>query len=104
MRKTINKKGVKKVTTKVVAPKVKQEEKKEFRVVMKFNNQEHDFVTDNLEASILEIKPTFLKTKLLIKIEKDGKVADRQFQGMQGKRFFNSKSFLHFFLSKLAFK
>lgn len=108
MTKTATKKVVKPVTKKAtksvkkVAPKV--ELNKGYHIVLKFNDQIHDFYSENLEEAILSVKPIFLKTKLMVKIEKDGKSCERQFFGIRAKQFFRNKLFLKIFIKQIFFK
>lgn len=116
MKKSATKKVVKKVVkkTKTTAkkvvntptkiPEVNADICKDYHIVLKFNDQIHDIYTENLEEAILSVKPLFLKTKLMIKIEKGDKVCERQFIGFQAKQFFRSPLFLKLFLKKIYFK
>lgn len=112
MKKTITKnkakKVVKEVTNKVAKKVVKTipkiEEKKGYHLVLRFNDQVHEFYTENLEETILSVSPMILKTKLMVKIEKDGKACERQFFGLRARSFFRNKLFLKLFLKKIFFK
>lgn len=104
MTKTATKKVVKPVVKKAKKPVKKVELEKGYHIVLKFNDQIHDIYSENLEEAILSVKPLFLKTKLMVKIEKDGKVCERQFFGFRAKQFFRNKLFLKIFLKKIFFK
>lgn len=97
---------VKKVAKKTVAKKVIEAVKNigKYHVLMKFNDIEHDFYTDDLASSILERAPRFLKTKITFHIKKDGKVCDRLLFVRGGKMLFRNKLSLKIFTDKLIFK
>lgn len=91
-----------KVKTKV--SKIERVEQGAYKLTMKMNDMVFNCVTDNLEEAILANKPTFLKTKVILTIEKDGKVCEKQVFGFQGKQLFRNPLFLRTLIRKLIFK
>lgn len=94
MAKKINKKVTPKKTIKAQAI----EPKKEFLVTISFNNQEQTFETDNLEETILSVKPFHLKTKIVIKVEKNGVVREKFLPGGKGRLLFINGVYLRAFI------
>ena len=94
MAKKINKKVTPKKTIKAKAI----EPKKGFLVTISFNNQVHTFNTDNLEETILSVKPFHLKTKIVIKVEKNGVVKEQFLPGTKGKLLFMNAIYLRTFI------
>lgn len=84
--------------------KEKPTEKGAYRLTMKLNDTVFNCVTDDLEEAILANKPTFLKTKVILTIEKDGKVCEKQVFGFQGRQLFRNSLFLRTLIRKLIFK
>lgn len=92
-------------------PKAKQTskpiiEKKEpiFKVTLKMNNQVLETKTDDLAAFITSQTPAFLKTKVLLTVEKEGMRAEKMLIGFKAKQMFRNKLFLKVLLNKLSFK
>jgi hypothetical protein len=81
-----------------------KETKGRYKLTMKLNDCVFTCDTDNLEEAILANKPNFLKTKVLIKIEKDGKICEKQIFGFNGRQLFRSPIFLRTLVNKLIFK
>ena len=75
-----------------------------YKLTMKLNDTVFNCVTDNLEEAILANKPAFLKTKVILTIEKDGKVCEKQVFGFQGRQLFRNPVFLRTLIRKLIFK
>lgn len=82
----------------------KKEVVKKYHLIMKFNGQVHDLYTDNLEESIMSLKPLYLKTFMTIRVEENGKVCDRVVLLKKGRMLFKRPSWLKVFLQKLSFK
>lgn len=98
----------KKVTKKKVAVKKavkKVQPPKKYHVVMKFNGVTHEFETDDLRESILNVRPIFLKTKILMTITlPDGRKCEKQLFVLKGKMLFRNEMFLQTFIRFLIFK
>lgn len=75
-----------------------------FNVTIKMNNNTFETSTDNLEEYISGLKPYFLKTKVIITVEKEGKKAQRMLIGFPAKQLFRNGLFLRNFIKKLSFK
>lgn len=84
--------------------KEKTEPKAEFKVHIKMNDQEFVADTNDIASFITSLKPTFLKTKVILTIEKEGKKCEKVVFGLRGRQLFRSPLFLRTFLSKLIFK
>lgn len=86
--------------------KVIKEEVKEpvFKVTLKMNNQVLETKTDDLTAFITSQTPAFLKTKVLLTVEKEGMRAEKMLIGFKAKQMFRNKLFLKVLLNKLSFK
>jgi len=82
----------------------KTEKKSLYTLKMKLNDQIFECETDNLQEAILANKPNFLKTKVILTIEKDGKVCEKMVYGFNGRQLFRNTTFLRVFLNKLIFK
>lgn len=82
----------------------KEVKPKDYHLVMKFNDQVFEALTDDLAGAILAFAPKFLKTKIVFHIEKDGKSCDRQMFVQRGKMIFRSQMFRDTFIRKLIFK
>jgi len=92
--------------TKPVAEKkapVKKEVKKEFHLVIKLNDKVFEFDTDDLRESILSVEPEFLRTKVILKVTKDGKTLDRLYFLQEGKKLFYNKYFMETLIKNLIF-
>lgn len=76
----------------------------QYKLIMKLNDKTFECITDNLEEAILSNKPDFLKTKVLLTIEKDGKVCEKMAFGFRGRQLFKNPTFLRVFINKLIFK
>jgi hypothetical protein len=77
---------------------------KEFLVTITFNNQTHTFETNSVEESILSVKPFHLKTKIIVKIEKNGQAVEKFLPGTKGKLLFMNPSYLAAFVRGFFFK
>ncbi len=86
--------------------KVIKEEVKEptFKVTLKMNDQVFETKTDDLASFITSQAPAFLKTKVILTVEKEGKKAEKMLIGFKAKQFFRNRLFLKVLLNKLSFK
>lgn len=75
-----------------------------FKILIKMNDSLFETSTDNLEEYISSLKPYFLKTKVIITVEKEGKKAERMLIGFPAKQLFRNGLFLRNFIKKLSFK
>ncbi len=75
-----------------------------YKLKIKLNSQEKIIETDNLKEAIMSVKPAFLKTKVVMSIEKDGKTCERQIFVKMAKQIFRSDIYLDMFIRKLIFK
>lgn len=101
MSKPITKKTPKKVKTPtaVVRPNVDL-----YKVTLKFNDCEHVFETENPAETIILAKPFFLKTKVIIYIEKDGKTAEKVLQPLIARRLWKLPASFRAVITRLNFK
>lgn len=101
MLKPITKKTPKRVTRNqaVVQPNVDL-----YKVTLKFNDCEHVFETENPSETIILAKPFFLKTKVLILIEKDGKTAEKCLQPLVARRLWKLPTSFRAVITRLNFK
>ena len=81
-----------------------KEAKPEFKVVVKMNDHVFEAETNDLVSFVTSLKPTFLKTKVIISVEKNSKKAERMLLGFRARQFFRNPLFLRTFLSKLIYK
>lgn len=79
-------------------------EKKKYHLSMKFNDNTYECDTDDLASAIMAFKPIFLKTKVIFRVEKDGKVCERLVFLFRAKQIFRNKLSLDIFINKLIFK
>ena len=75
-----------------------------YKLWMKLNDKIFETETNDLGAAILSFAPKVLKTKILFRIEKDGKLAEKQVFVQKGKMIFRNNLFLQIFLRHLIFK
>ena len=69
---------------------------------MTFNGETFETDTDNLEETILSVKPDVLFTEIYITISNDDFTRDRRQSLEQGKKLFNSDEYREVFLINLA--
>lgn len=89
---------------KSIPKEISKETKPEFKVVVKMNDQVFEAETNDLVTFITSLKPTFLKTKVIITVEKNNKKAERMLMGFPAKQLFRNGLFLRNFINKLTFK
>ncbi len=97
----------KKVTKTKKETKVNKEPeltKARYQVSISFNNETHEFETNDLEEVLLSVKPVFLKTKIVLVIKDGEKVCEKLAYGHQARQLFRNTLFRKVFLSKLVFK
>ncbi len=75
-----------------------------YHVIAKFNDEVHEFDTYDLDQAILSLKPKTLKTKIIFRVERDGKFCERLLFVMKGKKLFINKIFRDTFIRQLIFK
>lgn len=76
----------------------------DYKLTMKFNDKEHIVETNDLDSAIMELKPSVLKTRILIKVEKDGKVYETALPAFVGKQLLRNALYRKIFISRLIFK
>lgn len=91
-------------TKKVVSKKVVSKPTFEYKLTMQFNDNEYVVETNNLDSSILELKPPILKTRIIIKVEKDGKTYESALPSFTGKQLLRNNMFRKIFLNRLILK
>ena len=96
---SIAKKSV--VKKKVVKKPVVKET--EYHLVISLNDEVFEFDTDDLRESILSVEPEFLRTKVILKVTKDGKTLDRLYFLQEGKKLFYNKYFMDTLINNLIF-
>ena len=75
----------------------------EFHLVIILNDKVFEFDTDDLRESIMSVEPEFLRTKVILKVTKDGKTLDRLYFLQQGKKLFYNKYFMETLINNLIF-
>lgn len=101
MTKPITKKVTKKVVTKPI------EAPSNYSISVHFNGTDFNASTETMEEAfeaIYALKPFFLKTKVAIKIEKDGKIAEKSIPPMLARRLFKLPKALKAMITRLSFK
>lgn len=93
----------KKVVANVAKPKIAKtaSDTKEYQVTLNFNGQDYTFGANNLEAKILEIQPQFLKTRVVITVDRNGTKIQRFLLGVRARQFFRNRLFARLFLKNL---
>jgi len=77
--------------------------KKEYKVVIKLNDKVYKFKTNDIAASILSVKPEFLKTRVIIEVIKGKKKCERMLYLQRGKVLFNNRYALEALVRNLIF-
>lgn len=90
--------------TKSVSKKVISKPTFDYKLTMRFNDKEHVVETNDLDSAILELKPSVLKTRILIKVEKDGKVYETALPSFVGKQLLRNNLYRRVFISRLILK
>lgn len=90
--------------SKIASKKVISKPSFEYKLTISFNDKEHVIDTNDLDLAILEIKPTILKTRIIIKVEKDGKKYESAIPAFVGKQLFRNKLYRKIFLNRLILK
>ncbi len=76
-----------------------------YKVTMTFNDKTHTFETNDLFTSIMDRKPTFLKTRILFTvINEDGKKFEKLLFVFGGKMIFRNPLSLRIFINNMRFK
>jgi len=88
---------------KVKTVKQTPEKEPEFHLVISLNDKVFEFDTDDLRESIMSVEPEFLRTKVILKVTKDGKTLDRLYFLQQGKKLFYNKYFMDTLINNLIF-
>ena len=94
----------KKTIQKKIEQELPKEEPKKYSVWLKINDTETSFETDDIGASLLDMKPPFIKTRMLFKAVKNGLSCDKILSGMQTRQIFRNKLAMMVFLNRLIFK
>jgi hypothetical protein len=84
--------------------KAVEQKKQDFKFSISFNNQTFDFIDEDLNKNVLSVAPAFLKTKILIVLEKEGKRAEKQLLGFQARQLFRNEMFRRITLQRLILK
>ena len=71
---------------------------------MEFNDQVHEFRTNDIARSIYDIKPTSLKTRVLVKVKSDEGECERMILLQLAKMMWRSKMGCDIFVSRLILK
>ena len=91
------KKATKKVVKKVI-------DKKDYKIELKMNDEVFTLETNDLMEGIMSLKPDRLKTRVLFKIEKDGKVCEKILSCFLAKQMFRNKMSMTVFLNRIILK
>lgn len=89
---------------KSVSKKVISKHTFDYKLTMQFNDKEHVVETNDLDSAIMELKPPVLKTRILIKVEKDGKVYETALPSFVGKQLLRNALYRKIFISRLILK
>lgn len=88
----------------MVKTKIKASTKRgKFKLQLRVNDEVFKCQTDDLKASMLKFAPDVVKTRVRIRIEKDGRVCERQYNILKGRMLFKRKMMLDIFVRKLVF-
>jgi hypothetical protein len=90
--------------TKPVSKKIISKPTFDYKLTMQFNDKEHIVETNDLDSAIMELKPPVLKTRILIKVEKDGKVYETALPSFVGKQLLRNNLYRRVFLNRLILK
>lgn len=85
---------------------VKPKEKlAEYKLTIKLNDKVFTIESDDIRSAILSVKPEFLRTRVIIGVEKSGveKKIERMFYLQQGKMLFMNKYAMDTFIKNLIF-
>lgn len=93
----------KKVTKNAVSKPAKKETF-DYKLTMQFNDNEHIVETNDLDSAIFALKPTMLKTRIIIKVEKDGKKYESALPAFIGKQLMRNNLYRRVFLNRLILK
>jgi len=91
------KKVTKKASNKLV-------DKKDYKLELKMNDEVFTLETNDLMEGIMSLKPDRLKTRVLFKIEKDGKVCEKLLSCFLAKQMFRNKMSMTVFLNRIILK
>lgn len=91
---------MRKKTLKKVA-KVVPQETKDYKITLKVNGKEYVCNANNLEECIVANRPEFIKTRLVIVVEKNGMKFERFLLGFRARQFFRNALFPRLFLKNL---
>lgn len=75
-----------------------------YKLQMFCNEEVKKCFTDDIKKSIMELAPDVLKTRLRLKVEKDGKVCERLYTRPRGRLLLKQDVMLRVFINKLIFK
>lgn len=100
---TPTKKVAKKIATKK-APVETPTASDLYKVTISFNDNKYTFETNDPSDAIITAKPFFLKTKVIIKIEKDGKTAEKALQPVIARRMWKMPVSFRAMITRLSFK
>jgi hypothetical protein len=95
------------VKEKTIAKKVEKEktpkESKLYSLFISLNDKTFDIETDDLRESIRSVEPEFLRTKVIIKVTKDGKTLERVLYLAKAKMLFQNKYAMDSLINNLLF-
>lgn len=83
---------------------IEQKVPKKYSLWVKLNDIEYAIETDNIAEALMEIKPTVLKTRVLVKLREGMKTCDKILSGMQARQIFRNKLAMSVFLNRVIFK
>ncbi len=75
-----------------------------YKLWVKFNDKEHNIKTDDVALALKELKPQFLKTKVLIKVEDNKKIAEKTLNLPQARRMWLNEFNQRLLVNRLIFK
>lgn len=98
-----------KTVKKVVKKKIKKPvevpiEKKIYTIYLSFNDTTISTETNDISESLSEIDPLKIKTRVLIRIEKDNKVYQKLMNAFMARQIFRNKLYRSIFTSRIIFK
>jgi hypothetical protein len=98
------------VKEKTIAKKVEKVEKEKtpkesklYSLSISLNDKTYEAETDDLREAIQSLKPEFLRTKVILKITKEGKTLERVLYLQRGKMLFQNKYYMDVLINNLIF-
>ncbi len=81
-------------------------DKKDFHVKVKLNGVVKEFTTNDIEETLMSMKPNFIKTRMIVTITRneDDAVCQKLVFPQRSRMMFRTPSYMQLFIKSLAFK